>query len=260
MAKLRVYNLRGRAGKEIAVPEVFQTLLRPDVIKRAVVALQSHRIQPQGRNVMAGKRTTAESRGVGLGIARLPRVKGSRYRKAGQAALAPGTVGGRQAHPPKSEKRIYKRLNKKENRLAVRSAIAATADKDLVASRGHAVDKVRSLPLVVANKLQKMSKTGEVKEVFERLGVWPDVERVKGSRKVRAGRGTMRGRKMRQAVGPLIVVSEDKGIEKAAGNLPGVDVVRVERLNAELLAPGTHPGRLTVWTESAIKKLDKLFV
>jgi large subunit ribosomal protein L4e len=208
---------------------------------------------------MAGKRTTAESFGVGLGISRMPRVKGSRHRKAGQAAFAPGTVGGRQAHPPKVEKKIYKRINKKERRLAIRSAIAATVDKSLVASRGHVVEKVPSLPIVVTDRIQRVREASRVKKVLEALGVWSDVERVKSSRKIRAGKGKMRGRRTKIRVGPLIVVSEDKGIGKAASNHPGVDVVKVEELNAELLAPGTHAGRLTIWTESAIKKLNKLF-
>jgi large subunit ribosomal protein L4e len=56
-------------------------------------------------------------------------------------------------------------------------------------------------------------------------------------------------------VGPLIVIAEDKGIRKAARNLPGVTVRYVSKLNAEDLAPGTQPGRLTVWTKSAIEAL-----
>ncbi|MCD6241085.1 50S ribosomal protein L4, partial [Candidatus Bathyarchaeota archaeon] len=71
--------------------------------------------------------------------------------------------------------------------------------------------------------------------------------------------GKMRGRRYKQAKGPLIIVSESNGIMKAAKNLPGVDVVTVDNLNVELLAPGTHPGRLTVWTQSAIEKLKERF-
>ncbi|MDH5769845.1 MAG: 50S ribosomal protein L4 [Candidatus Bathyarchaeota archaeon] len=259
MRKINIYTLSGKTTRKTRLPRVFQMSFRPDVIRRVVVALQSHRIQPQGRNVMAGKRTTAESFGVGLGISRIPRVKGSRHRKAGQGAFAPGTVGGRQAHPPKVEKKIYKRINKKEGRLAIRSAIAATADKSLVASRGHVVEKVPSLPIVVSDRIQSVREASRVKKVFEALGVWSDVERVKSSRKIRAGKGKMRGRRTKMGVGPLIVVSEDRGIGKAASNHLGVDVVKVEDLNAELLAPGTHAGRLTIWTESAIKKLNNLF-
>ncbi len=64
---------------------------------------------------------------------------------------------------------------------------------------------------------------------------------------------------MKQAIGPLIVVAENKGITKAAGNLPGVDVITVSNLNAEVLAPGTHPGRLTVWTTGALEQVGKLY-
>jgi large subunit ribosomal protein L4e len=89
--------------------------------------------------------------------------------------------------------------------------------------------------------------------------MWPDIFRVKESRKVRAGKGKMRGRKMKQAVGPLLVIAKNEGVAEAARNLPGVDIASVDNLNVELLAPGTHPGRLTVWTSSAFEKVDKLF-
>jgi large subunit ribosomal protein L4e len=56
-----------------------------------------------------------------------------------------------------------------------------------------------------------------------------------------------------------VVVAEDKGISLGARNHAGVDVVSVENLNAELLAPGTHPGRLTIYTKSAALKLGELF-
>lgn len=256
MAKTaKIFNLTGKQIGKIKLPKVFETPLRPDVIKRAVLAIQSNRFQPQGRDPMAGKRTTAESRGVGLGIARIPRIKGP----YGRGALAPGTVGGRAAHPPVSDKKIVKRISKKEKRLALFSAIAATASKKIVSSRGHAIEEVPQIPLVVTDELERLKKTKEVEEVLINLGVLLDVYRVKESRKIRAGKGKRRGRKIKQAVGPLIVVAENKGIVQAARNIPGVDVTTVSNLNAEILAPGTHPGRLTIWTSSAIEKLDELY-
>ena len=251
----KIFDLNGKVAGKIPLPEIFRTPLRPDVIKRAVVALQSHRFQPQGRDPMAGKRTTAESRGVGLGIARIPRIKGQGQR----GAFIPGTVGGRAAHPPVTEKKIRKEIPRKEKLLALKSAIAATAIKEVVGKRGHEVDYVPDLPLVVVDELQKLRKTKEVEETLMNLGVWPDIFRVRESRKVRAGKGKMRGRKYKQAVGPLIVVSENNGILQAARNIPGLDVVTVDNLNVELLAPGTHPGRLTIWTQSAIEKLKERF-
>jgi len=251
----KIFDLKGKPIGKIKLPPVFKTPLRPDVIKRAVLAIQSNRFQPQGRNPMAGKRTTAESMGVGLGISRMPRIKGGSQR----AALAPGTVGGRTAHPPVTNKKIVKRIPKKEKRLALLSAIAATASKKVVASRGHSVEDVPYAPLVVTNELEKLKKTKEVEETLIHLGLWPDIYRVKESRKIRAGKGKSRGRKMKQAVGPLIVVAENKGIIEAARNVLGVEVVTVNNLNVEILAPGTHPGRLTVWTNGAIEKLNELY-
>jgi large subunit ribosomal protein L4e len=251
----KIFNLEGKPIGKIGLPPVFATPLRPDVIKRAVLAIQSSRFQPQGRDPMAGKRTSAESRGVNLGISRIPRTKGP----GGRGALAPGTVGGRAAHPPTFEKKIVKRIPKKEKRLALLSAIAATGSREVIASRGHPIEDVPGIPLIVTDGLEVLKQTKEVEEALIHLGVLSDIYRVKESRKIRAGKGKHRGRKIKQAVGPLIVVVENKGISKAAKNIPGVDVVTVGNLNVEMLAPGAHPGRLTVWTDGAVEKLNELY-
>ncbi|MEM2104395.1 MAG: 50S ribosomal protein L4 [Candidatus Bathyarchaeia archaeon] len=252
---VKVFNLNGEPVGKIRLPTVFKTPIRRDVIKRAVLAIQTSRFQPQGRDPLAGKRTSAESRGVGLGIARIPRIKGPR----GTGAFAPGTVGGRLAHPPTAEKKIVKRIPKKEKRLALFSAIAATASKEVVTSRGHAVEGIPQIPLIVTDELESLKKTKDVEEALIKLGVLADLYRVRESVKVRAGKGKLRGRRLKHAVGPLIVVAEDKGIGEAAENLPGVEVVQTKELNAELLAPGSHPGRLTVWTVSAVETIGKMY-
>jgi large subunit ribosomal protein L4e len=251
----KVFDLKGEEVSKLNLPQIFNTPSRPDVIKRAVVAIQSHKYQPQGRDPMAGKRNTAESRGTGLGIARIPRLKERDQR----AAFAPGTVGGRSAHPPEAEKKIKKKIPKKEMHLALRSAVAATGSKETVAARGHKVDDVPDFPLVVVDEFQSLKKTKDIEDALMNLGVWKDIFRVKESRKVRAGKGKMRGRKMKQAVGPLLVITKNEGVAEAARNLPGLEVVSVENLNAELLAPGTHPGRLTVWTSSVFEKVETVF-
>jgi large subunit ribosomal protein L4e len=168
------------------------------------------------------------------------------------------TVGGRTAHPPKAEKKIVKSINRKERRFAIRSAVAATADEQLVASRGHSIEGVLNFPLVVVDEIQGLEKSSDVKKAFLQLGLWGDVERAKSGIKVRAGRGKTRGRRLKGRKGPLVVIGEDKGIVKAARNIPGVNVTLVRNLNAEQLAPGTHIGRLTLWSESALKELSTL--
>ena len=251
--KVPVINLQNEKTGEVELPKVFGTPVRHDVIKKAVIALQSTRFQPQGRDPMAGKHTTAESRGTGFGIARVPRLKGSN-----RAAFGVSIVGGHAAFPPRSEKVIVKRINKKEKRFAIRSGIAATAVKELVEKRGHMFES-EHLPIVVSNEIQSLEKTKDVEALFIAIGVQDDVERA-DRRKVRAGKGKMRGRKHKKGKGPLIVVAEDNGIGYAARNLPGVEISSVAGLNAELLAPGAHPGRLVIWTESAFSQIDEVWM
>jgi large subunit ribosomal protein L4e len=252
---VEVFDLQGKSAGKTKLPNIFSTPLRPDVIKRAVLAIQSNRIQPQGRDPMAGKRTTAESRGTGSATARVPRIKGG----SGRAAFAPSTVKGRQPHPPRAEKKIVKSIPKKEAKLALFSAIAATAQKDTVALRGHKITDALQIPLIVEDAIEGLTRAKEVEEALTSLGVIADITRVRNSRKVRAGKGKRRGRKMKQAVGPLIVVVDSKDLANAASNVPGVQVTTVANLNTEMLAPGTHPGRLTLWTNSAIETLNRMY-
>ena len=254
----KVLDLSGKVVKEISLPPVFLEEYRPDLIRRAVLALQSNRFQPKGTDPLAGRRTSAESWGPGRGVARVPRITDGR-----RAARAPQTVGGRRAHPPKPEKRLERKINKKERRKAIRSAIAATIDPLKVRERGHRFSENLPLPLIVEDSLLGLAKTTEVESVFKTLGVWDDVLRAK-VRKVRAGKGKMRGRRYKTKKSLLIVIGHEdvqtgeQPILKAAKNLPGVDIAYASELNAELLAPGTHPGRLTIWTESSLAHLTTM--
>lgn len=257
--KAAVLNLTGKKVRDISLPEVFRTPYRPWVIRRAVIASQANRKQPQGRNPLAGKRTSAESRGPGHGISRVPRVKGTGTRRSGEGAFIPGSVGGRLAFPPRAEKRTKEKINKKERHLAIRSALAATANVNLVRLRGHLFDEDVTLPLILEDELETQKKTKEIIEILEILGLEPDLERA-ARKKIRAGKGKMRGRKYKKKKSVLIVTGENSQLYVAARNVPGVDVKAVQNVGAEDLAPGTHAGRLTVFTESAVKKLENLFL
>jgi len=167
---------------------------------------------------------------------------------SGTAAFAPGTVSGRMAFPPVTSKRLVKQINQKEKRLALKAAIAATAADEVVRNRGHKFDEDRKLPLVVSNEVENLLKTSDAKRFLTSIGVWDDIDRVRKSKRIKAGART-------HAVGPLVVVGEDKNARKALRNFEGLDVVRATDLSVGALAPGTHPGRLTIWSESAIKIL-----
>lgn len=252
--EVSVYDLEGSEVKKIKLPSVFKTPVRIDLIRRAVLALRTSRLQPKGTDPLAGLRTTAESWGVGHGIARVARIKGG-----SRAARVVQAVGGRRAHPPKVEKKIREKINRKEKRLALMSAIAATAYEYFIRRRGHVVDNVKSIPVVVTDDFQKVQKTSEVREIMKKLGVWDDVERAQNGKRIRAGKGKMRGRRYKIPKSVLIIVGQDEGIVKAARNLPGVDIATVDVLNVEHLAPGGEPGRLTIYTVSALESLAKKF-
>ena len=168
-------------------------------------------------------------------------------------------IGGRQAHPTRAEKNHHEKINIKERRFAIRSAVAATVNKELVEDRGHKVEDLEQVPIIVEDDIEEVKTTKQTREIFQKLGVYDDIIRAKEGKRIRAGRGKTRGRKYKKVKGPLVVVGEDKGISLGARNHAGVDVVVAENLNAELLAPGTHPGRLTIYTKSAVEKLGGLF-
>ncbi|MFC7139206.1 50S ribosomal protein L4 [Halosimplex aquaticum] len=240
-----VLDLDGDDDGSVELLDVFETEFRPDVIRRAVSAAQANRKQDYGSDDYAGMRTPAESQGSGRGMAHVPR-------ENGQGRRVPQTVGGRRAHPPKEEKDRGLDLNTKEKKLAVRSAVAATTDAEVVAERGHEFDDDVDLPLVVSDDFEDLVKTQEVVDVLEALGVADDIERADEAT-IRAGRGTTRGRKYKRAKSVLFVTSEEPS--KAARNLAGADVTTAREVNAEDLAPGGDAGRLTVWTESAVSEV-----
>ncbi len=246
--KAKVLSLKGEVTEEIELPDVFSEEYRPDIIKRAVLAIQSHRRQPYGPNPLSGINYAWENWGPGHGYARVPRWKLGR-----RAVVVPQAVGGRRAHPPKPERKWSEKVNKKEMKKALKSAIAATANEELVRQRNHLFDG--ELPKIVSNELNSVKRTKEVAEVFRAIGVYADVERAKERKRYRAGKGKMRGRRYVAKKSVLLVVDKDDGVVKAAKNLPGVDAVLVKDLNVELLAPGCHAGRLTVWTKSAVEYL-----
>ncbi len=267
--KAPLLSLDGKEIKKIDLPIQFSEEIRPDLVKRAVLALQSNNRQAYGTKPEAGKRASAklskrrrDYRGsYGYGISRVPRKiltrRGRRFYWV--AAFAPGTVGGRKAHPPKSEKIWKQKINKKERRKAIRSAISAAVVAELVKKRNHVLPKV--YPIIIENKFEELDKTSKVKKVLEKIDLKEELERV-NKKKVRAGKGKSRGRTYKKKKGPLIVVSKECELQKSAKSIPGVDVCLVKNLNADLLAPGADIGRLTIWTEGAIERLskEKLFV
>ncbi|MCR6669725.1 MAG: 50S ribosomal protein L4 [archaeon YNP-WB-040] len=256
---MKIYDLNGSVIGEMETPWFFQIPIRKDIIRRAYISSLTARIQPQGRDPLAGKRTTAKSWGVGHGVARVPRVKGSGYPEAGVAAFATMTVGGRSAHAPTVEKRIHEKINKKERIYAILSALSATANVTFVSGRGHLVSSIPQIPLIVSNELEKVEKSKSFRDIALKLGFWADIERVKEGIRIRAGKGKLRGRRYKIGKGPLIVVSNIYPLINSVKNFPGLNVVNARDLSVVHLAPGGNPGRLTIFTQSAIDILNERF-
>jgi large subunit ribosomal protein L4e len=248
--QVKVIGKSGKKGAEIAVPDIFSEPYRPDIIKKAVLAAQANRLQPYGPDRTAGTLSSGHSWGSGRGAAHVPRLKnGSR------AVVVPQAKGGRASHGPNPHRIYTEKINDKERLKAIRSAVAATVNPELVKARGYKYEG--PLPVVVDDEIQSLTKTREVVDMLAAMGFEADLIRAK-EKKVRAGRGKMRGRYYQKKVGLLLVIAEDNGIGIAARNVPGMDVATIDELNAEMLAPGTHAGRLTLWTEGAMKLLTEV--
>lgn len=262
--KAPVYDVNGTKKGEVTIGKAFLKPLRTDVIKRAVLVERTNARQPYGSDPIAGQRTSAMYKGrrgirgsmMNREMSRMKRITGGGFLRW-RARAIPGVVKGRKAHPPKAEKNWTMKINKKERLKALLSAISGTTDRELVGKRGHVVDDVKHIPLVLEDKFQELKKNKEVVKTLKALGLEAELERCTVS-KVRAGIGKLRGRRKIKRKGPLIVVSDDKGVAKAANNIPGVDVTTPKELTVSMLAPGTTPGRLTVWTKSAVEAVDKL--
>jgi len=161
--------------------------------------------------------------------------------------------------PTKQWRRWHRKVGVAQKRYAMCSAIAATGVPALVMAKGHVIDGIPEVPLVVADSVQGFTRTKQAVEFLRRNKAWADVAKVYATRRMRAGKGKLRNRRHVQKLGPLVIYDQDQGVTKAFRNIPGVDVIQVDNLNLLKLAPGGHVGRFCIWTESAFKKLDGLY-
>ena len=262
--KLDIVSKNLEKKGSIDLPAQFQEPVRVDIIQRAIESEQAAARQPYGAKPTAGRRHNAYvskrrrdyRTTYGIGQSRTPRKIVSRHgtRLNWVGAVAPQTVGGRQSHPPKALKVWTKKVNSREMQLAVRSAISATLSKELAKRRGHKVPD--SYPFIVDNSIDAVAKTKDAAAFLSSLGLAADLERAQAT-KIRAGKGKSRGRRYKSKKSALLVTAKECALSKAARNLPGVQIVAVDKLTVDLLAPGSAPGRLTLWTQGAVERLAK---
>jgi len=162
--------------------------------------------------------------------------------------------------PTKIWRRWHRKVNVSQKRFAVCSALAASALPALVLARGHRVESVPEIPLVLANaSVLEVVKTKQAVALLKGLHAYEDVEKVKDSRAIRRGKGKMRNRRRVQRRGPLVIYAKKSPLLKALRNLPGVESLHVDRLDLLKLAPGGHLGRFIIWLQDAFERLDPLF-
>jgi len=161
--------------------------------------------------------------------------------------------------PTRVRRRWHRKVNVAQKRYAVCSAIAASGVPSLVMARGHVINEIKEVPLVMSDKIEEFKKTKEAVQFLRRIHAWADIEKVYKSKRYRAGKGKMRNRRYKKKLGPLIIYNSDNGLVRAFRNIPGVEMMQVSRLNLLRLAPGGHLGRFVIWTESAFKKLDAIY-
>jgi len=256
---ISVYSEKGQATGTLTCPAVFKAPIRPDVVTVVHDQLGKNHRQPYAVKGIAGEQTSASSWGTGRAVARIPRVRGGGTHRSGQGAFGNMCRGGRMYAPTKTYRRWHRRVNIKQRRYAMCSALAASALPALVMAKGHKVETVPEIPLVVEDSVQQFKKTKQAVTLLKKLGAWSDIMKVKRSRSIRAGKGKMRNRRHVQKRGPCVIYDQDEGISQAFRNIPGVTLISVDRLNLLKIAPGGHLGRFLIWTESALKRLDALY-
>ena len=240
--KAKVFTVNGEVKGEINLPKIFEVAIREDIIKKALRSVTTR--QAYGSFLRAGKQHSAAGKMkhrrrdyktlYGVGQSRIPRKimrrSGTRFTTVG--AFMPGTVGGRRAHPPKTEKIWTRNINKKERTAALKSLIAATASLETLKERYPKVDFSKlSLPLIVEEKITELEKTKKLRELLNKI---------LGNAKV-----LMKNK--------ILLVSEK--VPKVSHSI--IESVKADDLNIQKLAPSGKPGRIVIYTEGAVSRLEK---
>ncbi len=254
-----VFSLSGDKSGETSLPAVMTAPLRPDIVQFVHTNMNKNKRQAYAVSIRAGKQVSASSWGTGRAVARIPRVGGGGTSRSGQGAFGNMCRGGRMFAPTKTWRKWHRKINTSQKRYAVASALAASAVPALVMARGHVIDEVPEVPLVLENAVESTKKTSVAKDVLSAVGALDDVEKAGYSKKIRAGKGKMRNRRYTMRRGPLVIYKSNDGVEQAFRNLPGVELCCVDRLNLLQLAPGGHMGRFCVWSQAALEALDTIY-
>lgn len=263
--KTKLFDAQGNKAREIELPRIFSEEIREDIVAKILEARKI--FQPFGPSPVAGKQHSASGKirhrrrkwrtAYGKGISRVPRKimtrRGSQFNWVG--AEISSARGGRRAHPPKVHTMInISRINKKEMEKALISAISATANKKMIEEKYETLNEkdITEAPFVVESKFISL-KTGDMISTLKKILGEKLFLLGLSTKKIRAGRGKVRGRRYKSNAGLLIVTGNNEKTQTSA-----FDVKNVKNLGIKDLAEGGL-GRIVVYTENAVKDLQNKF-
>lgn len=252
--KAKLFDSTGKEKSDVELPAVFDTKIREDMAQKYnEIYVYDNRVWYSPYEE-AGRRHSAsgtishrrhEWKGhYGKGISRVPRKamwrRGTQFYWIG--AEVSGTRGGRTVHAPSGERKPMK-INKREVQMAMASAIASTASKELIVKRYASIDKIASAPFVIESLPTKTKDlVSAISKIFPSM-----LNVIFKTKSVRAGKGTSRNRRYKSTAGVLIVTGSQE-----SAKFSGFDVIPVKQLSISDLFP---LGRLTLYTKAAIAEL-----
>ncbi len=254
--KTSIYDIQGNKKHEVELPNLFSTKIREDIVLKTFEAEKFVQMHPYSPYKEAGRRHSAsgtishrrhEWKGhYGKGISRIPRKtmsrRGVQFYWVG--AEISGTRGGRRAHPPKPN--IQRKINKNEERIAMHSALASTANEKYISNRYSSLAKLHTpFPIIIESKLDKV-KSKDFMKLLKHL-LKDNYHLALKNKTIRAGKGKMRGRKYKSNAGVLLIKSSSENLK-----IKGIDIRSIPELKISNLYP---LGRLAIFTEKALEEL-----
>jgi len=258
--KTDILNKDMKVVKSIDLPKVFNSQIRSDILLKVFESQKLIYTQAYGIKEGAGAQYSASGifrkkrhawKGTyGKGISRVPRKimmrNGASFNSVG--ATVSSARGGRNPHGPRSEKNRFLKINKKELILALKSAFAATINEKSISEK---YNKKLISGFVFDDSILTL-KTKDFLKLLQSV-----LKEGYGSalkvKKVRAGKGKLRGRKYKSNAGLLFIIASNENM-----NRKGIDVVKANEIKLSDLSPNGVPGRLTCYTENAIKEIGEL--
>jgi len=259
--KAKLFDKNGKVKGDVNLPKCFSSRIRADILLKVFEAQKGSFAQVYGAKEGAGAQYSASGiskkkrhdwKGTyGKGISRVPRKimsrSGASFNWIG--ATVASTRGGRRPHAPMSEKNLFKKINKKELLIALRSTLVGTFDaKSLEKKFGRKME----VGGVFDSGILEV-KTGDfVKAMKEVFG--DSYSSVLKTKSIRAGIGKMRGRKYKSNAGLLFVVGNEEKMKRK-----GIEIVHVKDLAVKDLAPNGVAGRLVCYSEKAVEEIGGRF-